>query len=147
MILHNDPGGRWVNGSLGIIDKLSSDKIDIKLDRNSKVYCVDRVTWEQYDYNTDGTAKVVGTYTQFPLQLAWALTVHKAQGLTLENVRIERGKGNGFFDCGHVYTALSRVTSLGGLSFKDPLTEDDIRVDQDVMEHLKQLKDRKMAAT
>ncbi len=79
-------------------------------------------------------SEVVGSYKQIPLIPGWALTIHKAQGLTLEDVRIDLGSGT--FASGQLYVALSRATSLDGLSFQRPLRVDDVKTDPQLVEFL-----------
>jgi hypothetical protein len=117
MFTRNDPTGRWVNGTLGEISALSEDSISVKLVDNNE-YEISKVTWEniKYQYDRDsrsGKKEVVGTFTQYPVKLAWAVTIHKSQGLTFENVRIDFSRG--IFANGQTYVALSRARTLEGL--------------------------------
>jgi ATP-dependent exoDNAse (exonuclease V) alpha subunit len=140
MMVKNDVNNRrWVNGSLGTVQSLTSDAIYVDLDQGNQTWKVVQNTWERYVYSLDPTdntisKKIVGKYTQFPLQLAWASTIHKAQGLTLDDVRLDLSTGN--FECGQTYVALSRVTSIEGLSFTQPLIEADIIVDRNLSQLL-----------
>ncbi len=134
MALRNDPARRWVNGSVGTVVGMDADSARVKLDDGPTVD-MESFTWERVRYGWDDNtgrieAKVVGTYTQLPLAYAWALTMHKAQGLTLEDVRIDFGEGA--FAAGQAYVALSRARSLEGLSLVRAIRSSDIRVDRRV---------------
>ncbi len=138
MMVANDKEGRWVNGSLGKITGIKtaskedeSDKIIVDLENGVEV-SVEPHTWEMYrmDYNpaTDKLqTQVVGTYTQYPLSLAWAITIHKSQGKTFENVIIDFGWGT--FAHGQAYVALSRCTSLPGVVLTKPFAKEFIITD------------------
>ena len=134
ILLKNDPGGRWVNGSIGIIDLITDEYIQVMLADHS-IHQVYRYTWENrvYEWNQKKSqiiSKVVGTFTQFPLKLAWAITIHKSQGLTFDRVMIDLGRGA--FAAGQTYVALSRCRSLNGIILSRQLRPDDIIVDNRV---------------
>ncbi|MFT0861523.1 ATP-dependent DNA helicase [Ancylobacter sp. G4_0304] len=134
MAVRNDPEKQWVNGSVGTVIGLAPDRAFVRLDAGG-VAEIERTSWERIRYDWDEAtgkiaAKVVGTYTQLPLVPAWAVTVHKAQGLTLEDVRIDLDTGA--FAAGQAYVALSRARSLEGLSLVRPLRASDIRIDRRV---------------
>ena len=140
MLVKNDSGKRWVNGTLGTITRIAEGAVWICIDGSSSEYQVDRCTWESINYEWSASEsrlkqKVVGRYSQYPLKLAWALTIHKSQGLTLKDVRIDMG--GGAFTHGQTYVALSRTTSLKGLSFASPLLIGDVKADQDVVSGIK----------
>ena len=133
MALKNDPSKRWVNGSLGTVSALSSDSVSVKFDHSGRTGEVKAASWETLRYGWDEaknqpTSEVTGAYTQIPLTLAWAVTIHKAQGLTLDDVRVDLGRGA--FASGQAYVALSRATSLAGLSLTRPLRPDDVQVER-----------------
>ncbi|MBD5608215.1 MAG: AAA family ATPase [Desulfovibrio sp.] len=134
MTLRNDPDKRWVNGSLGIVEKLSDDAIFIRVD--GEIYPVFRETWDIIDYKYDRekrriTPFVKARFTQYPLKLAWAMTIHKSQGQTFDKVRIDMGKGA--FAHGQTYVALSRCRTLEGITLAKRIREPDIRVDPVVL--------------
>lgn len=141
MMVKNDPAKRWVNGSLATVTKLSKEAIWVKLDGKAMEHEVEKTSWEniRYAWNEETqqiAATTIGSFSQFPLTPAWAITIHKAQGLTLENVRIDLQ--GGAFSAGQTYVALSRATSLEGLSLAHPLKASDIRVDRLLLEFAQQ---------
>jgi len=115
MFLKNDIEKRYFNGKIGVIKKLQQEEIIVDCD-GENIY-VSQETWENSRYSLnrlDGKLEqeTLGTFTQFPLRLAWAITIHKSQGLTFEKVMIDAGAA---FSSGQVYVALSRCTSLDGI--------------------------------
>lgn len=135
MFTKNDEQKRWVNGTLGIVRAIKGGSIQVELatEHPGIIHDVQRVTWEsfkyEYDYASDKIIPVViGRYTQFPLMLAWAVTIHKSQGKTLENVRIDLG--HGAFAPGQVYVALSRCRSLQDITLARPINPGDVRSDE-----------------
>jgi ATP-dependent exoDNAse (exonuclease V) alpha subunit len=132
MAVRNDPGGRFVNGSLGTVTRLGPEGPFVQFDRRQHEHLVAPVTWEKVRQRWNEADQrieneVVGAYRQIPLIHAWAVTIHKAQGLTLDDVRVDLGAGA--FAPGQVYVALSRVRTLSGLSFARPLRPADVRAE------------------
>ena len=138
MMLKNDSKKRWVNGSIGTIEAVADKEIKVNID--GKIYSVVPETWNKirYSFNPDKRLieeEVVSSFTQFPLRLAWAITVHKSQGQTYNSVVIDMGRGA--FAHGQTYVALSRCTSLDTLYLKRPLTYNDIIVDPAIVSFMK----------
>ncbi|WP_341989157.1 DEAD/DEAH box helicase [Azorhizobium sp. AG788] len=134
MALRNDPARRWVNGSVGTVTGIGAHSALVRLDGGGTVE-IEAFTWERIRYAFDDATgriegQVVGTFSQLPLVPAWAMTMHKAQGLTLEDVRIDFD--NGAFAAGQSYVALSRARSLAGLSLVREIRPSDIRIDRRV---------------
>jgi ATP-dependent DNA helicase PIF1 len=140
MFIKNDSEGRWVNGTIGIIEELEEAKVTVRV--GDTVHKVEREKWKSIGYELDPTEdkiveKTLGTYTQFPLMLAWAVTIHKSQGKTLERVIIDLGSGA--FAAGQLYVALSRCKSFSGIALKQPVTQADIRCDAQVVAFMREL--------
>ena len=133
MFLKNDSGKRYVNGSIGKIVKLEENKIVVVV--NGTNISLEREEWEQVEYKYDEETKkiepvVTGTFKQYPIKLAWAITIHKSQGQTFDQVVIDLG--NGAFAHGQTYVALSRCTSMDGIILKRNVSWRDIIVDHRV---------------
>jgi len=134
MMLRNDREKRWVNGTLGTIKSISGD--EIKVDIDGYVYTVSPETWSKisYYYNREEQKveeEVVSTFRQFPLRLAWAITIHKSQGQTYSSIVIDLG--DGAFAHGQTYVALSRCTQLETLYLKRDVYREDVIVDSCVV--------------
>lgn len=134
MFTQNDPQRRWLNGSVAEVVALQADEISVKLQRNGETLTISPVEWFEYHYQWNPAKQEIerieiGSYMQFPLILAWAMTIHKSQGRTIEQVHLELGKGA--FETGQTYVALSRCRCLAGLSLSRPLRLSDILVDQE----------------
>lgn len=130
MAVRNDAAQRFVNGSLGTVLGFNGPRAVVKFDARADPVEVELVSWDSVRYDlADGriTTSIVGSYKQLPLAPAWAVTVHKSQGLTLEDVRIDLGRGA--FASGQSYVALSRCRTIEGLSLARPLTPRDLVLD------------------
>ena len=135
MFVKNDPEENWVNGSLGEVQAISSTGVIVKLD-NGAIVTVDAQEWQQLEYWYDDEAdeirqKVIGRYKQMPLQLAWAVTIHKSQGLTFDRVHVHLGRGA--FSAGQTYVALSRCRTMEGMTLESPIGAGDVRCDPRVV--------------
>jgi ATP-dependent DNA helicase PIF1 len=142
MFTTNDPDRRWVNGTLGTISRIhkkplsKSPTLEVELEDGKEVI-VSPFKWEMFEYAHDGEnieEAVVGSYTQYPVTLAWAVTIHKAQGKTFDRVLVDIGWGA--FAHGQLYVALSRCTTFSGLVLLKPFKTKDVILDQAVVEFM-----------
>jgi hypothetical protein len=132
MFTRNDADERWVNGTLGTVEQMGPKSVMVRVDGQDEAVEVKPVSWERIRYQWDDTAKTlasetIGKFTQVPLTWAWAVTIHKAQGLTLDAVEIDLGSGA--FAPGQTYVALSRARTMAGLRLARALRPGDVSVD------------------
>lgn len=140
MLVSNDPSDRWANGTLGTVTGWDPDEAEARVRlQNGREVAVGHHTWDvTRPVVRQGTLRreVVGTYTQLPFTLAWAITIHKSQGQTIDRLVVDlRG---GTFDFGQLYVALSRCTSLDGLVLRRPVLPKDMKTDRRVVRFLRE---------
>jgi ATP-dependent DNA helicase PIF1 len=142
MMLNNDVKRRWVNGSIGVIvgikDKADEEYLVVKLQDCKRLVTVERHKWQVFKFKVDGKTIVsepVGTFTQYPFRLAWAVTIHKSQGKTFDNVIIDISQGT--FVSGQAYVAFSRCTSFDGIVLKAPVKKYHIKADNRLMQNFR----------
>lgn len=140
MFIKNDPEGQFVNGTIGKVVKLEKDTLTVLVadDKGEELYIkVHKMDWEIVKYKLGGDrnnqieTETLGTFTQFPLKLAWAITIHKSQGKTFDKMVIDMGRA---FEFGQTYVALSRCRTLEGIVLKKELTFQDIKTDPRVVD-------------
>jgi hypothetical protein len=140
MLLNNDSLGRWINGSIGRIADIDEeddepDVVWVELS-GGEVVDVRPHEWKMYKFSYDKetssiVSESIGSFRQYPLKLAWAVTIHKSQGLTFDNVVIDLGRGT--FSHGQLYVALSRCTTMQGMVLKKPVQKRNVLLDRRVV--------------
>lgn len=134
IFIRNDLAGRWVNGSIGKVVELEEYSIKVQL-QNGDEHELEPHEWENKKYKWDLEKgkidqEILGTFTQYPIKLAWGITIHKSQGLTFDRAIIDLGRGA--FAHGQLYVALSRCRSLRGVALRQKVSMSDIIVDKRV---------------
>jgi len=138
MMLKNDSGKRWVNGILGKVEKLEEEKIIVCI--SGRNHSVEKESWNEVEYiynkeKDEFEEKIIAGFTQYPIRLSYAMTIHKSQGKTFDRITVD--VGTGAFAHGQVYVALSRCTTLNGIILNNPIRNNDIIVDPRVVEFYK----------
>lgn len=145
IFIKNDPDHRWVNGTLGLITGISEEEgqLTVVTDAGKEVL-VERDRWANVKYTYNETEKKIeeeelGVFKQFPVRLAWAITIHKSQGLTFDQVTIDFGGGT--FAGGQAYVALSRCRTLEGMTLSRPISRNDVFVKPDIVQFARSFND------
>ena len=142
MCLVNDPLSRYVNGTLGTIKKLDHDVVTVRLDESGECVDVRSFTWTLYrsTYNIDAQRldqEKIGSFTQIPIRLAWATTIHKSQGKTFDRCVIDLGRRA--FAAGQIYVALSRCRTFEGITLTAPVTRSQLILDDRIISFIASL--------
>ncbi|MCO6494454.1 MAG: helix-turn-helix domain-containing protein [Bacteroidetes bacterium] len=144
MFIKNDSGNdrKFYNGKLALIDHISQGEIWVKFEDETELFKIPKLEWENIRYNfNNNTRKIeekkLGSFKQYPIKLAWAVTIHKSQGLTFERAIVDAGRS---FSEGQVYVALSRLTSPEGLILKTPIEPRSVRSSEQVVEFMEGIK-------
>lgn len=144
MFVKNDKGRMWVNGTVGIVDSVSEHSIKVRIDDPQRSEIVDVLVeeWQNIRYEIDPHTdaikeKVIGVFRQYPLRLAWAITIHKSQGMTFDNVNIDFSSSP--FAHGQTYVALSRCRSIKGIVLSKKIYPNDVIVDERIISFSKRI--------
>ena len=137
VFLRNNKQKGWINGDTGVVVSIGSDTLLVRHDSGGEALEVERMGWERYQYTYDEENKKIdkeeiGRFSQFPVSLGWAVTIHKSQGMTLESAVVDLGSGA--FSDGQTYVALSRCRRVEWLRLARNLTPRDIRVNKEALE-------------
>jgi ATP-dependent exoDNAse (exonuclease V) alpha subunit len=137
-------GKNYVNGDVATVTEIFADRVKLMLTDRKEVVEVPISVWQQFEYKLNEKTKEIervisGSYSQLPVVLAWAMTIHKSQGLTLSSVHLDLGKGA--FETGQTYVALSRCRSLKTLSLARPIRSGDILVDSQAIAFYKEIRE------
>lgn len=140
MFIRNDSEGQFYNGKLAKVEEISEGRVTVS-DSEGKLIDVTPLEWNNFQYEIDPDSGeihqvIVGTFRQIPLRVAWAITIHKSQGLTFDNVIIDAASAFAF---GQVYVALSRCRTLEGISLESPITPSGIYSDTHICEFNKSI--------
>ena len=142
MFIRNDASSekRYFNGKIGKITKITNDSVKVRCPEDFESIEVEKVAWENIEYavnpeTAEISEKTIGTFKQYPLKLAWAITIHKSQGLTFDKVIID---AKAAFAYGQVYVALSRCRTLEGMVLSSPLSMQTVKTDTTVHRFLKE---------
>jgi hypothetical protein len=134
MFIRNDVNKKYYNGKIATVSALDTDEVTVIFDDENEAYTLQKEEWKNIRYTLNDQNELeeeeLGSFTQFPLRLAWAVTIHKSQGLTFENVIIDAGQS---FAAGQVYVALSRCTKMEGIVLRSIITAQSIRTDERIL--------------
>lgn len=149
MFIRNIRKSECVNGTIGIVSKVTDGAIKVRLEDGRECE-VEKEVWEAFEYQYNEASKivektVVGRMTQYPLRLAWAITIHKSQSLTFDKVAINFGKGS--FTYGQTYVALSRARSFAGIELIQHVNQNSVMVSRDILTFAKEYNDEKIIST